>query len=181
MPHVAVLDACVLHSFWPRDILLRLAERGLFRPVWSRAILNEMTRSLVDRGYETPLARLLGIAFPDALVTPSIGAFAAVPAEVDPGDHHVVAAAIVSHASIIVTVNLRHFPASVLAPLQISVRSPDAFLLELLRISPQTVIETLEEEVSAFRNPPAVDIDALLELASEHAPTFVRAIRSLMR
>jgi hypothetical protein len=43
---VALLDANVLWSAAVRDALLLAAERGLFRPVWSRQILEEMARNL---------------------------------------------------------------------------------------------------------------------------------------
>ena len=43
----------------------------------------------------------------------------------DPGDRHVLAAAIKSGAQVIVTRNLKHFPASDLEPWDIEAKSPD--------------------------------------------------------
>ncbi|TDB80270.1 PIN domain-containing protein [Micromonospora sp. KC721] len=42
---VAVLDACVLVPSVLADTLLRCAEQDLYRPVWSRAILDEVRRN----------------------------------------------------------------------------------------------------------------------------------------
>jgi hypothetical protein len=47
--YVALLDASVLHPWVIRDILLRLAERGLSRTAWSTEILDEVVDSLTER------------------------------------------------------------------------------------------------------------------------------------
>jgi hypothetical protein len=46
----------------------------------------------------------------------------------DPKDRHVLAAAIVSHASVIVTSNLRDFSDTALTPFAIEAQSSDQFL-----------------------------------------------------
>ena len=51
----------------------------------------------------------------------------------DPGDRHVLAAAIRAEADIIVTANLKDFPASSLAPHGLEAEHPDAFLARLER------------------------------------------------
>ncbi|GEM_PF-5994529 len=45
---VAVLDACVLVPSVVADTLLRCAEQGLYRPLWSAEILDEVRRHLPD-------------------------------------------------------------------------------------------------------------------------------------
>ena len=47
MAYVAVLDADVLHPYISVDLLLRLAERRLFRPAWTEEILREVRESLI--------------------------------------------------------------------------------------------------------------------------------------
>jgi hypothetical protein len=41
-----VLDACVLVPVTAADTLLRLAEREMYRPVWSERILEEAKRAV---------------------------------------------------------------------------------------------------------------------------------------
>jgi len=43
--YIAVLDACVLVPIALADTLLRVAEKGLYRPLWSDRILTEAHRA----------------------------------------------------------------------------------------------------------------------------------------
>lgn len=54
----------------------------------------------------------------------------------DAGDNHVLAAAIESGATTIVTGNLRHFPTDILQPYGIVAKDPDEFLLECIDANP---------------------------------------------
>lgn len=61
----------------------------------------------------------------------------------DPNDRHVVAAGITANASLILTWNSRHFPASELKKFGLRRMSPDAFLSGLLDTVPDLVIGSL--------------------------------------
>lgn len=50
----------------------------------------------------------------------------------DPGDRHVLAAAITGHADAIVTLNLRDFPADTLAKFSLEAQHPDDFVMNQL-------------------------------------------------
>lgn len=117
-----VLDTCVLWPSLQRDFLLSLAVEGLYRPVWSSAILAELeeheARKLVRRGSGQSdaavaaghLVSQMTSAFDDACVQgwePLEGTYG-LP---DPDDEHVVAAAVVGGAGAIITVNLKDLPA----------------------------------------------------------------------
>ena len=58
MTLVAVIDACVIYDFGARDTLLRAAVHGLFRPVWTRRILEEARRNLEQNRPDKDFARL---------------------------------------------------------------------------------------------------------------------------
>ena len=69
----ALLDACVLGGALRRNMLLSLAEAGLFRPRWSSRILDETQKAItqITKG-ETDGSRqraAIEAAFPEALVT----------------------------------------------------------------------------------------------------------------
>src|SRR5690554_3932930 len=104
-----VLDTCVLWPSLQRDFLLSLAVEGLYRPLWSSAILAEIeeheTRKLVNRGQDRAAANhaarnlvaRMGAAFDDACVQgwePLDGSYG-LP---DRDDEHLVAAAVVGGA-----------------------------------------------------------------------------------
>lgn len=117
----ALLDTCVLWPSLQRDFLLSMAIEGLYRPLWSEAILDELRRceqyKLIDQGKDEATALVgadsllaeMRTHFDDALVTnwePLEGSFG-LP---DVNDEHVVAAAVVGGAGVIVTDNLKDFP-----------------------------------------------------------------------
>lgn len=74
--------------------------------------------------------RQMAASFPDARVTgyeSLIGSIAN-----HPKDRHVLAAAVVGRADVLVTENLRDFPAAAVAPYDIMIASQDQFLPALL-------------------------------------------------
>lgn len=48
----AFLDTCTQYGAYLCDSLLRLAEVGTYRPLWSADVLDELERALVVRGLE---------------------------------------------------------------------------------------------------------------------------------
>jgi len=94
----AFLDACVLVPVSLTDTLLRLADRDLFRPLWSQPVLDEATDALSHvrpaelAGMHRRVAAM-NAHFPDALVQgwESLVTGIVLP---DPDDRHVVAAAL---------------------------------------------------------------------------------------
>lgn len=107
-----VLDANVLFPFALRDLLLRIAEAGFFRPRWSPTIIDEVTRNLVSqRGIsDVQASRLVDAmngAFPEACVTDHAQYIPMM--KNDRKDRHVLAAAVASKSAIVVTQNLKDF------------------------------------------------------------------------
>ncbi len=110
----AVLDACVLIPMPLADSLLRMAEAPrLYLPKWSQTIMDEVTGNPIAKwGLAPEKARRRELElrrhFPEAWVE-GFDAFIAAMTN-DPGDRHVLAAAVRSHSGLIVTYNRRHFP-----------------------------------------------------------------------
>jgi hypothetical protein len=149
----ALLDTCVLVPSRARDVLLEVASTGVYRPLWSSEILAELDRTLrlllakreASRdqadAYLAQLFRQMETAFPDALVT-DWEALAQTTQLPDPDDRHVVAAAQVGHADVIVTDNLAHFPAAEL-PAPLVTQSLDQFLLDSLDLHAGRVVSAV--------------------------------------
>lgn len=135
-PPVAVYDACVLYPFHLRNVLIQCAFDGLVEARWTDDIHAEWMRNLAANSPGTPLERLeatrdlMKAVLPDADVAdyrtliPNLS----LP---DPHDRHVLAAAIAGKASVIVTWNLKDFPATDLQPHGVAAMSPDDFLVGL--------------------------------------------------
>src|SRR6516162_11681416 len=49
MPFPVVFDACVLAPYPLANLLLRLADEGIYRPLWSQDILIETRRTMVNK------------------------------------------------------------------------------------------------------------------------------------
>lgn len=176
---VVVLDACVLFPPSLRDTLLRAADASLYRMQWTDDILEEVRRNLVNKRHvpEEKAQRLIDIMrrqFPEATITQHTSIIDAMPN--DPKDRHVLAAAVISRAQVIVTQNLRDFSQEVLAPFEVEAQSPDEFLIHLFHRNSEHVLEIVEDQAASLRNPPRTIVELLDKLA-QHAPNFVDLIR----
>ena len=115
----AFYDASVLYPSELRNLLMHLALTGLFRAKWSAAVHEEWIRALLR--HRPDLSRkklertrmLMDRHAADALVTGYEDLIDDLHLP-DPHDRHVLAAAIRGGAHVIVTANLRDFPAKIL-------------------------------------------------------------------
>lgn len=176
-----MLDACVLYPAALRDTLLRAAAAGLYQPLWSAEILEEVRRNLVEKGKRADLIQrlidTLREAFPEAEVSDYQHLTATMPN--DPKDRHVLAAAVASGAALIVTANLRDFPATALAPYHVAAQSPDDCLTSLLVAHPDVMTRVIVEQAGDLHNPPQTPQYVLTKLAL-HAPTFAAGVRQTL-
>ncbi|PZX46778.1 PIN domain-containing protein [Roseinatronobacter thiooxidans] len=144
-----VLDACVLYPSVLREIVMGVAERGGFQPLWSARILAEWQRAAQKLGDAGALIASGEIArlraqWPEA----EIPADLAVEHRLwlpDPADAHVLATAICAQADRIITLNLKDFPARAVSAEGLRAQSPDDFLMELWLHAPETVTEAVRE------------------------------------
>ncbi|TNH41167.1 RSP_2648 family PIN domain-containing protein [Paracoccus haeundaensis] len=144
----AVLDANVLFPTILREILTDLAQAGLYHALWSDRILEEWHRAAARIGPDAESVAgaqiaLLRLRFPQA-VQPDDGQAAIDRDFPDPADRHVVEAALVGDASLIVTANLRDFPQRMMTGLGLCAIHPDAFLLDLLARDRPAVLSALQ-------------------------------------
>ena len=96
----------------------------------------------------------------------------------DPDDRHVVAAAIKAGAQVIVTTNLKDFPADELAEFNIEPKSPDDFVLDQIGIDDRIVVACVQDIANSRSNPPQTTQDILAELENTGLVTSAAAPRS---
>ncbi|MGO1053909.1 PIN domain-containing protein [Crossiella sp. CA198] len=177
MSFPVLLDACVLLPIKLADTLLRLAEAGTYRPLWSAEVLAEVERNLPRVGVLPARAswrvRQMRAAFPDALVAGYETLTPVMPN--DPKDRHVLAAAVKAHAALIVTANLRDFPAPALDRYDIRAIHPDDFLLDQFCLYPASTLLCLHEQIAACRNP-ELSITEFLTTFKKTVPRFADAV-----
>ena len=183
--YAVVLDACVLVPIALADTLLRLAERNLYRPLWSARIVAEATDAIVDIHPEIPPEQVqarfaaMGDAFEDACVEGWEHLEHAVMLP-DADDRHVVAAALGGRADAIVTANVGDYPMDVLGPFGIEVVHPDDFLLEQLDLAPRIVLDVLREQAAHTRQPPLTPVDLIARLVRCGVPGFADEVGRLI-
>jgi predicted nucleic acid-binding protein len=149
----AVLDTSVLYPKSIRGLLVFSAAADAYRPGWSEPILSELRHNLRERmapGAWQQLEGTLRSGFPDAMV--DTGGIRAIEAEMpnDPKDRHVLAAAVVAGAPVVVTSNLKHFRDVDLEPLGVRAVSPDRFLTSLLEQRPAATRDALSQQAAVM-------------------------------
>lgn len=170
------LDACVLANFGVCDLLLRLSERPrLIVPRWSAAVLAEVRRTqLGPLRWPSTLADSFHVkireAFPDAEVT---GYEDLLPLLTNhPGDRHVLAAAIRGNCPLVLTFNLKHFPADALKAWNTQASHPQDYLSVLYDMEPAQVTACLCE-IAARRH---IEVEDVLIRLGKVLPTFAQRL-----
>ena len=145
-PPFVVLDACVLMSTVQRRLLLRVADQGVFQPIWTERIGEEWRRNAA-RVWQIPPEKLadqwsaMNQRFPSAMEANT------APYEVglrysDPKDLHVIAAGLARRARCglqrppavwVMTWNLKDFDRSELRRQGLDAYSPDQLLADWWR------------------------------------------------
>ena len=180
-PERVLIDACVLYPSVLREIVLGCAAAGLLRPFWSPRILAEWAHVAHRRGpaeaevAASEIARLRS-AWPGAEVLPEAEVEAALDLP-DRADAHVLAAAIAADAAVLLTRNLRDFPARALAPHGLRAEAPDTLLMRLWLAAPtpvEAVVQAARQE-SARRSGRPQPLRPLLKRAG--LPRLGRALQ----
>ncbi len=185
MAFVALFDANVLYPGSLRDLVVRLGQTGLFRARWTEQILDEAFGAIVRNqpeleGRLVRTRELMNGAIDDVVVRGYEPLIAGLSLP-DPDDRHVLAAAICAGAQVIVTNNIKDFPADRLAPFGIEAQTPDEFVLYLIDLAPGRIITVIDHQAAALKNP-AMSVEALLtRLRTVGLPRSVAIIRQQLR
>lgn len=182
----ALLDANVLVPNVLRDTLLRVAEANFYRPLWSRDIIAETRRAILRIRPNVDPVRLdatfaeMNRAFSDALVAGYEPLIAGMTN--DEGDRHVLAAAVMGRADVIVTNNVKDFPPSAVDPFKIEVLDPDYFLCLQYDLIPSVMVDVLKKQSDETGRSPGkskLGLPELLErLGKAGAPRFMECVQS---
>lgn len=160
MDLTVVYDACVLYPATLRDLFVQLATARFFKAKWTEKIHDEWVRNLVINRPDIHVEQLqktrelMNRSVPDSLVVGFESSIPTLDALPDPNDAHVLAAAIASQSQVIVTFNLKDFPAEILDRYGILAQHPDQFLLSLINRDPQQVLRSIEIARNRLKNPP---------------------------
>ena len=155
----AFYDANVLYPSDLRNFLMHLALTDLFRARWSADEHEEWIEALLKKRPDLRREKLertrplMDEHAPDALVA---GYHHIIPGLTlpDPNDRHVLAAAICGHADVIVTINLKDFPAQAIKSFGIEAQHPDEFILHLINLAPGRVLKAAEDHRISLKKPP---------------------------
>jgi predicted nucleic acid-binding protein len=142
----ALYDADVLLPHETRDILMISASTRSHKVFWSEDIFEEWLRNAVKKNLTSKenvlrIQAIMNQMFPDALLAHNNFKLLIDSLTNDPKDRHVLAAAIVSNCSVIVTRNTKHFPQESVSKYKIEVQTPDEFVKSQASLNPLPFIE----------------------------------------
>lgn len=194
MAFSAFLDTCVLVPSVLRDLLLELGTNPAYRPLWSSEVEEELAKVIRRRhkargrdsdeteAYIKRLLRNMNAALPDARVEGWESLVGQIDEAPDPDDKHVIAAAVLGHADVIVTFNLKDFPDGAL-PGDLFAQSPDEFLQDLFGLYPRRIAGELSQIASRTgrKGPRWTVVEVLERLEKERVPGFVADVRQELR
>ena len=183
-----LVDACSLFSPLTRNLLLSLAEGELFRLRWSAEILGEVERAIahsftkkgVDDGAERAARarNAMERAFEEAAVTGYEDLLPDLEKLPDINDGHVIAAALKTRASVIVTENLKHFPERILRPLDLEAKKADDFIADSIDLDIGRAIPMIRQMRQRFKRPEKTAEALLLDMEASGLTHTVDSLRT---
>lgn len=169
----ALFDSCVLYPAPLRDLLMHLSLTDSFNAKWTNAIHDEWMRNVLLNRQDLSLKQLertrdlMNLHAGDCLVEGYEGLISDLLLP-DHNDRHVLAAAIRASASVIVTYNLKDFPAESIMRYGIEVQHPDDFLLRILNSSSEVFCNSVRRLRMSLKNPP-IDAEKYLTILKQQA------------
>lgn len=182
----ATIDACVLTGVLRRNLILTLAQWEFFRVRWSDEILEETERAIAamyarkgdpDAAEKAAVSRAkMAGAFEDAMVS-EYALYLPLCQGIDPGDAHVIAAALKTQAQVIVTDNLKHFPDALLGPLNLEAKSADAFIADTIALDIGRAVAAVREMRQRLNRPAMTASDLLVMMDANGLTTAVNILQ----
>jgi predicted nucleic acid-binding protein len=176
------VDTATLYPVSLADLVLRLAELGMFELLWSDHLLAEVERVLVQyKGLAAEQAayfcECVRQAFPDGRVSPE-EYLPLVTSRIGPDadDHVHSAAAVAGGATVVLSADKKGYPLADIRPARR--RDPDAFLTELFRRYPDDVAGTVDAMGAALREP-LTRAQVLARLAAAGVPKFAARVAAV--
>jgi predicted nucleic acid-binding protein len=177
-----IYHANVLYPAPLRDLLMWVALQDVVLARWTDEIHDEWICSVLRHRPDLKQEQLqntrelMNSNIRDCLVT---GYQDLIPGLVlpDPDDRHVLAAAIKAGASVIVTYNLKHFPADALEPFGIEAQHPDEFLVYQFDLNRAAICNAVKLQRATPKNPAKSVRELLDTFASLQLPTIVERLR----
>jgi hypothetical protein len=148
-----------VHEEWIRAVLRDRPDLSADRLQSARAAMDRHAEDCLVTGYES----LIG-----SLTLP------------DPDDRHVLAAAIVTGADVIVTHNLRDFPPEILDRYDIEAQHPDEFLRHVIDLAPVLVVDAVRAQQASLAKPPLTMGELLARFERLGLAETVTELRRLM-
>lgn len=167
-----VYDACVLYPAPLRDLLMHLSLTDLYSAKWSNDIHNEWIRNVLKNRSDLSEEKLFQIRdlmnenVRDCIVDDYHPIISTLNLP-DTNDHHVLAVAIKSFASIIVTYNLKDFPKHILDQYAVEALHPDDFIMHLIDLNPGVVCSYVKKHKESLKNPP-YSVERYLDNLKKH-------------
>lgn len=151
-----------------------MAEADFFRLRWSAKILDETENAicsiLTKRGDEaaadhaSKARKIMEQAFDDAMIGNCDSMLDACKGLPDPGDAHVLAAALKTQAAVIVTENVKDFPEEILSPVNLEVRTTDAFIADTIALDPGRAVAAVRAMRLRLKRPEKTADQLLLDM-----------------
>ena len=180
----AFFDANVFYGARLRSLVLYAAQTKIFRARWSSMVHEEWTRNLLAKREDLTPERvnrtreLMDLAVEDCLVEGFEDLIDGIDLP-DPDDRHIVAAAIVTRASVIVTFNLADFPSEKIAKYRLEAKHPDEFLQEAFSMDRTSFAEAVIEDFHHYQKPPQTFEQYLADLAKSGVPEIAGQLAGL--
>lgn len=145
-----------IHQEWIRSVLRKRPDLRLQQLHRTRDLMNAHVRDCLISGYEELIG---GLKLPD------------------PDDRHVLAAAIKAAANVIVTYNVKDFPAEILEPYGIEAQHPDDFLTCQFDLHEAPMCNAVRRQRAALKNPPKSATELIDTFTSLQLPTLAERLR----